>query len=239
LNLIKNKIIEKMANTVETKKTTKVVKTTATAPAKKVENTTTSVKEIAETVDFTDSINKVKETATIVNSEIKVAATEIAKDLKEMGQDLKTVATKGFKEATKKVDFKGSVKAAKKTAKTVNTQLKETATVIAEDVKEMRKELGDVTTKLAKEAIENINVTERLNTLKKAVKNTNEYALATAEDMIKGFETNGEKWQNVAEKAIKTGLKMAERNEKMMFTTLEAVKTQVSGTALRFKKLFQ
>jgi D-ribose pyranose/furanose isomerase RbsD len=228
-----------MKNTVEVKKATKVVKTTTNAPAKKVAKATNAVKEITDTVDFTDSINKVKETAQVVNNEIKVAATEIAKDIKEMSQDIRTVATKGVKEVSKKVNFKGSVKTAKKTAKTVNTQLKATANVIAEDVKEMRKELGDVTTKLAKEAVESINVTERINYFKQAAKNANQYALEAAEDMIKGFETNGEKWQNVAEKAIKTGLKMAEKQEKLMFTTLDAVKTQVTGTALRFKKLFQ
>lgn len=228
-----------MENTVEIKKAAKATSKTVKTPAQKAIKTTKSVKEITDKVDFTESMNKVKATAQIVNSEIKEAATEIAKDLKEISQDVKAVATKSIKEASKKVNFKDSIKTAKKTAKVVNAQIKETASEVAEDVKEMGKELTDATAKLAKEAVDNINITERFNSVKKAVKNTNNYALETSEDLIKSLETNGEKWQNVAEKAIKTGLKLAERQEKIMFTTLEAMKVQFGGTALRFKKLFQ
>lgn len=216
---------------------TKEVKTVATTTA----NTKTSApaKNTTEKVDFTDSINKVKETAKVVNTEIKEAATEIVKDLKEVSQDVTSVATKGLKEVSKKVDFSDSVKTVKESAAVVNTQLKETANVVATDIKEARKEIVDVTTKLAKEAVENLNVSERMNSLKNAVINTNNYALEVSEELIKGIETNGEKWQNVAEKAIKSGLKLAERQEKIVFSTLEAVKGQVASSALRFKKLFQ
>ena len=216
---------------------TKEVKTVATTTA----NTKTSApaKNTTEKVDFTDSINKVKETAKVVNTEIKEAATEIVKDLKEVSQDVTSVATKGLKEVSKKVDFSDSVKTVKESAAVVNTQLKETANVVATDIKEARKDIVDVTTKLAKDVGANRNVSDRMNSLKNGVINTNNYALEVSEELIKGIETNGEKWQNVAEKAIKSGLKLAERQEKIVFSTLEAVKGQVASSALRFKKLFQ
>jgi hypothetical protein len=52
------------------------------------------------------------------------------------------------------------------------------------------------------------------------------------------METNGMKWQGVTEKAVKTGLKLAENQQDLILTTLEAVKTQIGATTTRFKKLF-
>lgn len=228
-----------MENTAKVKSTKEVKTATPKAVVSQNEKNTAPVKTIAETVDFTDSVNKVKETAKTVNSEIKEAVTEIVKDLKEVSQDVTSVATKSIKEAGKKVDFSDSVKTVKAAASVVNKQLKETATVVVADIKESRKELADATAKLAKETVENIKVTERLNGLKKAVVNTNNYALEMSEELIKGIETNGEKWQNVTEKAIKSGLKLADRQEKIVFSALEAMKGQVTNTALRFKKLMQ
>ena len=45
------------------------------------------------------------------------------------------------------------------------------------------------------------------------------------------------KWQKVAEKAVKTSLKLADKQQDLVFSTLEAVKSQLIGTATRFKKL--
>jgi hypothetical protein len=74
--------------------------------------------------------------------------------------------------------------------------------------------------------------------VKKAAKNANTFALQTAEELVDGAVVNGEKWQTLTEKAVKSGLKLAAKQQDIVFTTLEAVKVQMGGTAKRFKKLF-
>lgn len=256
-----------MENTVEktAAKAVKTVKATATKAAKTATNAATkAVETVSETTNetitaitentgfATESLNTVKATAETINTQVKEAATEITKDLKEVVADVKAVATKALKGKATKADFNKGVEKVKETAKEINTQiakttaditaeLKETSSEIAEDVKttatKMAKEFSKTTTKLAKEAIENANVTDRLNGLKKAVTNVNEYALETSDTLIDGFVANSEKWQKVAEKAIKSSLKVAEKNQNLMFSTLEAVKTQLVDSNKRFKKL--
>lgn len=189
--------------------------------------------------DFNESVSKVKATAKEVNAQIAETATDIAEDIKEIGQELQKVATETVKKVTKKADLSKSVKKAKTTATKVNKEIMETANEIAEEVMEKGKELKDATTKIAKDAINNFDLTDRLNAVKKAAVKANEYALETTEELIDSVAVNGEKWQNVTEKAIKNGLKLAERQQTIMFTTLEAVKTQLDGSATRLKKLFR
>lgn len=211
---------------------------------------TQAVKETAEKIDFTDSVNKIKATAKSVNNEIKATATEVMEDVKENTQEVRTAAAKLAKNVNTQLkatateviaDAKENTKelraAATKLVKKVSKDLKENAADMIADAKENTKELRATATKLAKEAMESINVTERLADLKKAVKNTNDYALETAEEIIEGVTVNGEKWQQVTEKAVKSGLKLAAKNQEIMFTTLEAVKVQLGGSANRFKKL--
>ena len=230
------------------------------APVQELKVVVEETTEVVEKVNLGESVNKVVTTAQDINSQIVNAASEVAGDVKEIGLEIKEVATKSIKEVATKVDFSDSVKVVKATATNVNKQIKETATEVVADVKEKGKEvseattklakevvaevkekgkeMSEATTKLAKEAIENINLSDRLNAIKKAVVNTNTYALETTEELIHGLEANGTKWQNVTEKAIKSGLKLAERQQNIVFSTLEAVKTQITGTGTRFKKLF-
>ncbi len=212
-------------------KVEKAVKSAPKAAANVAKEVKKEVKEMTDTVSLTESVNKVKATAETVNTQIKETASVIADNIMEMGQDIKEVATKSVKEVAEKVDFTQSVEKAKATAKKVNTEIMETATEIVSDIKE-------VTTKMAKEAMENINVTNRINSLKKTAMNANQFALETSEELIDSLAANGEKWQNVTEKAIKKGLKLAERQQNIMFSTLEAVKVQLGGSGVRFKKLF-
>lgn len=212
--------------------------------------TTKAVQETAEKVDFKDSVSKIKETANSVNTQIKATATEVMEEVKENTKEVTAAATKlatdvnaqlkatatetieDVKENTKELRAKAT-----KIATNVGKQLKETAADLMEDAKENGKELRATATKLAKEAVDNIKITERLSTLKKAVKNTNEFALETAEELIDGATANGEKWQKVTEKAVQSGLKLAAKQQEIMFYTLESVKVQLGSSAKRFKKL--
>lgn len=206
------------------------------ATAKK---TTKAVNEVTAKNDVSESLDKVVATAKNVNKQIQETVAVIAEDVKEAVQDIKVVAEKSAKEVGKKVDFSKSVKKVKATAKVVNAELTETASEIAEEVKEKSKELKVATSKLAKEAIENVKLGDRFNAIKKAAKNANDLALQTSDNMIDAMVENGNKWQNVTEKAIKSGLKLAERQQTIVFSTLEALKVQLGGSAVRFKKLFQ
>lgn len=219
---------------------------------KKVREMTAGVvKETAEKIDFSNSVNKIKSTAKNVNAQLKETATEVMEDVKENGKELRTAAAKlaknvnaQLKETATEVleDVKENGKelrtAATKLAKNVNAQLKETTTEVVEDVKENGKELRATVKKLAKEAVDNIHLTERLNQLKKAAQKTNNYALETADTLVDTVAANSEKWHKVAEKAVKTGLKMADKQQELVFSTLEAVKGQLGGSAKRLKKLF-
>ena len=73
---------------------------------------------------------------------------------------------------------------------------------------------------------------------KKVAKTANEFTLETAEKLVDGVITNGEKWQNVANKAVKGGLKLAERQQDIVFSTLETVKGQLVNSATKLRKMF-
>jgi len=49
---------------------------------------------------------------------------------------------------------------------------------------------------------------------------------------------NGKDWQIVAAKAVKGGLKLADKQQDIMFDTLESLKGQAIKSAGRFKELF-
>ena len=157
------------------------------------------------------------------------------------------MATKKNSKATaektaNKFDFSDSFNAIKETAKTVNAQLTQTTGEVIEDLKENGEQLVELTVTPVKEAYEKAysRVTETVNydTISKATKDVNDYALKTAEELVDGVVTNTEKWQGVATKAVKGSLKLAAKQQEMMFDTLETVKGQLSQSAIRLRKLF-
>lgn len=224
---------------------------------KKTENK--AVETIVETVTekAPSSLNKIAATAKTINAEVKETASslleevvaeskavkEIAtKSVKEVVAEskvVKEIATKSVKEAAEKIHVSENVEKIKAAAKKINSQIKETATEIMGDVVANRKELQANANKMAIEAIENVNVTERVASLKQTVKKANDFTLETAEELVEGFATNGEKWQGVANKAVKSGLKVAARQQDMVFSTLEAVKGQLMNSAARLKSIIK
>ena len=189
------------------------------------------------------------ETVTAVNATVKEAKatskkatstmTELVEDIKEMGQEIKAVATKNFDKIAEKVGVADSIQKMKEIAVQANDQFMDMAEDFTEELKEKGAEFKSTTTKLAKEAIENIRLNDRLKAVKKAANNANNYALETSEELIETMAVNGEKWQNVTAKAIESGLKLAEKQQNILFNTLEAVKVQMGGSAVRFKKLIK
>ena len=184
------------------------------------------------------SINKITETAKIINAQVSDTVEDVMADVKTSGKEITTLATKTVKEAAKKVNATKSINKIKATAEKVNAEIKETANEVFENVKTSGKELQANTIKRTHDAINNVNITERMATVKKAVKNANEFSLETGETLVDAAFTNGEKWQNVAAKAVKSGLKIAEKQQDFMFATLEAVKGQFSANTNRLKNIF-
>lgn len=153
---------------------------------------------------------------------------------------------KSTKKATQttvnKFDFSDSVKAIKDTAKTVNTQVKEVAEEVVEDLRENGAQLRTMAITPVKEAYNKaynvVTETVTLEKLTKATKEVNAYTLKTAEEIVDGALVNGEKWQGIATKAVKGGLKLAAKQQDIVFSTLETAKGQLSETVVRFRKLF-
>ena len=149
---------------------------------------------------------------------------------------------KSAEKMNEKFDFTDSVKAIKDTAKTVNTQVKEVAEEVAEDLRENREHLKDIAVnplkKVYDKVSQNVAETVTMENLTKTTKSVNSYALKTAEEVVDGVFENGEKWHNIASKAVKGSLKLAAKQQTIMFDTLETVKGQLSQSVSRFKKLF-
>lgn len=185
------------------------------------------------------SLDKIAATAKTINTEVVETVENIANDIVAGTKEARTVATKSVKEVSDKLHVTENVNKIKATAKKVNSQIKATATELLEDVKTNAQAMQANANKMAIEAIENVNVTERVASLKTTAKNANEVALETAEELVEGFAVNGEKWQGIANKAIKNGFKLAARQQDIVFTTLETVKGQLLNSANRFKNIIK
>lgn len=84
-------------------------------------------KEVATTIDFTNSIEKIKGTAKTVNTEVVDTTIEVLEDLKTNGERIRKVATSRVQEAIENLTIDNSVKFVKTTAKNIHNYNIETA----------------------------------------------------------------------------------------------------------------
>ncbi len=182
----------------------------------------------------TTNFDKIKKTAKSVNKEVIATANDLLVDAKENGETLREAATTTLG----KVQLKDSFKKIVKTTKKVNSQVLDTASEVIEDVVENGKMWGAAAVETVKNRMEDIDVKANVKNLKSTAKNANEFALSTADDLVEGALKNSKKWQGVAEKAVKGGLHLAERQQDIVFDTLETVKGQFLQSASRIKTLF-
>ncbi|MEL6252035.1 MAG: hypothetical protein AAFR87_08495 [Bacteroidota bacterium] len=143
---------------------------------------------------------------------------------------------KTVKNETKLIDFSDSAKVIRETAKSINTQVREVVSEVAEDLKENGTKLADRTMAPVKEAYNRATEKVNLETITDATERANDYTLKTAEQIIDGVLENGEKWQGVAEKAINGGFKLATKQQEMVFGAMETIKGQISKSSKRLKK---
>jgi hypothetical protein len=86
-----------------------------------------------------------------------------------------------------------------------------------------------------------INKTEEYNltnAIKATTKNVNAFVIETSEEVIDSAIERSLQWQEVSEKAIKGGLKLAEMQQDVMFKALETVKGSLIKGSRRFKSVF-
>lgn len=152
------------------------------------------------------------------------------------------MANKKVKQTNNKFDFSDSINAIKETANTVNGQVKQLAGEVVGDLKENGEQLRDIAVTPVKKVYNKAytRVTETVNTdnLVKATKSANDYTLKTAAEVVDGVIVTSEKWQGVAAKAVKGSLKLAAKQQTIVFDTLDTVKDQLTQSASRLKKLF-
>jgi len=92
--------------------------------------------------------------------------------------------------------------------------------------------------KRVKNTMNTVSEVVTLKNIKKASKSINDYTLNTTEELLGGALKNGEKWQAITNKALKGSLKLAGKQQDIVFDTLETVKGQLISNAGRFVKLF-
>lgn len=90
--------------------------------------------------------------------------------------------------------------------------------------------------------MKSIKFTEKVSTVIKNVKTTakkaNEYALNSTEEVVTESIIVASEWQQVAEKAVKGGIKLAENQQNLIFDTLESYKNHFVNGKKRWHKIF-
>lgn len=94
-------------------------------------------------------------------------------------------------------------------------------------------------TKAAKKANNKLDIKNGFEAIKSTSKNINEFALNTTSEAIDAAVKTTALWQDVAEKAVKGGLKLARKQQDITFDALEAVKGQVNASRKRFASLLK
>jgi len=116
---------------------------------------------------------------------------------------------------------------------------KDTATDYVKDLYEDGEKWLEKTTDNVKQTVSKINFEDSYKTVKDFSAKANKYATDTAEDLVEGAITSGEKWQAITSKAIKGGLNLASKQQDIFFDTLENLKEQIKEGTERTKKLFK
>ena len=136
------------------------------------------------------------------------------------------------------VNFDDSVKTLKTTVKTISRQLEALSDEIAVDLMENGELIVETATKKVKETYSKVSDAVTYENISKATKEVNNYAVKTADDIVDEAYANGQKWQKVGDKAVKGSIKLAAKQQDIVFDTLETVKGQFANTAGRIVKLF-
>jgi hypothetical protein len=90
--------------------------------------------------------------------------------------------------------------------------------------------------------ISKVKFTEKVNTIletaKTSVKKANEFALNTTEEVVTETISVASEWQQVADKALKGGVKLLDNQQNIVFDTLESYKNHFVSGKKRLGKIF-
>jgi hypothetical protein len=74
--------------------------------------------------------------------------------------------------------------------------------------------------------------------IKESIKDINNFAVETANIIVdETFETTAE-WQNILDKAVKSGFKVASKNQELVFSALESMKGSIKNGTKKFSTFF-
>ena len=125
------------------------------------------------------------------------------------------------------MQFKNSLGKVLATSKKVNKRVKKTATEV----------MGDVVN-TTKKSIQSIDIAENIEQVKANTIKANDFAISTTENIVNAAVKNGMQIQNIADKAVKGGLNLAERQQDIVFTALDTVKGQILHSTGRLRSIF-
>ena len=113
------------------------------------------------------------------------------------------MATKKVKvEATTTIDFSNSIEKIKGSAKTVNTEVVDTAIEVLEDLRTNGAQIRAVATAKVKEAIENVTIGNGVKLVKNTTKSIHQYNIETAEEIIEATVDGSKAVQNFIAKSL-------------------------------------
>ncbi len=84
---------------------------------------------------------------------------------------------------------------------------------------------------------ERFNVEQAIERVKATSQDVNKFALETTEDLVNETIARTEQWQGIATKAIEGGIKLASKQQDIVFDTLESLKGQFTYGRKRFSAL--
>ena len=95
-----------------------------------------------------------------------------------------------------------------------------------------------MSTKKSKKAVAKNKFNTAINTAKNVTKKANGFALNTTEEVVSETLTAVSQWQEVANKVLKGGFKLAASQQDIIFDTLDTFKAQFLQGRKKFHKLF-
>ncbi|MEM1217580.1 MAG: hypothetical protein AAGH79_01650 [Bacteroidota bacterium] len=135
------------------------------------------------------------------------------------------------------IDFSNSVEKIKTTAKTVNTEVVDTAIEVLEDLRTNGEKIRVAATARVNEAIENMTVENGVKFVSETAKSINNYSLETAEEVIDATVKGTKEWQALMAKSMKEGVDLYAKGQDITLTALEGLKKRYSKRNFRIKQL--
>ena len=81
-------------------------------------------------------------------------------------------------------------------------------------------------------------INRTVNKVKKTATKANDYALNTTEEVVLETINIATQWQNVTDKALKNSIKILDKKQDLVFTTLENYKKHFLKSKKRFSQIF-